>query len=372
MRIGIPKEIKDHEFRAGATPSGVKALAAAGHEVWVETNAGMRIGFGDELYREAGARIAATAAEVYGAEMIIKVKEPQPSEYPLLREGQILFGYLHLSPVPELAAALLQRKIVGIAYETVGDAQGGLPLLIPMSEVAGRLAVQAGARSLEMACGGNGTLLGGVPGVAPAKVLVIGGGTVGSNAAKMAVGLGADVTILDVNPARLRYLDDIFGARIKTRYFDADTLDELSREADLAIGAILIPGKLAPRLLTRPMIAAMKPGSVLVDVSIDQGGIAETSRATTHSSPTYVEEGVVHYCVANMPAAAARTATLALTQVTLPYALQLAGLGYRQALAENAHLREGLNLHLGHVTHPAVAQDLGYEYVSPQQALATG
>lgn len=371
MLIGIPKEIKNHEYRVGATPSGVKALTSAGHEVWVENGAGTRIGFDDNQYIAAGARIVPSPKEVYETDMIIKVKEPQPSEFPLMHEGQIFFGYLHLSPAPELTAALLERKIIGIAYETVTDAHGALPLLIPMSEVAGRLSVQAGARALEMSQGGSGTLLGGVPGVSPGKVLIIGGGTVGVNAAKMAMGLGADVTILDVSAARLRYLDDVFGPRLKTGYFNPHTLEDYTRHADLVVGAILIPGKLAPRVITRRILAGMKPGSVLADVSIDQGGVAETSRATTHSEPTYIEEGVVHYCVANMPGAVAKTSTLALTQVTLPYALQLANLGYRQALLENPGLRDGLNLYLGQVTYPAVAQDLGYEYVSPTEVLST-
>lgn len=370
MLIGIPKEIKDHEYRIGATPASVRALIAAGHEVLVQKDAGAAIGYTDDLYVKEGARIAADAAETYSADMIIKVKEPQPSELPLLRDGQILFGYLHLAPAPELTASLLERGVIGIAYETVTDTQGATPLLVPMSEVAGRLAIQAGARALEMINGGNGTLMGGVPGVAPAKVLILGGGVVGTNAAKIAMGMGADVTLLDISHARLRYLDDIFGFRLKTRYSDALTIESLAAEADLVVGAIMITGKRTPKLLTRSTVASMRPGSALVDVAIDQGGCAETSRPTTHTAPMYVEAGVVHYCVANMPAAASRTATAALTQATLPYALEIAGKGYRRALKENPGLANGLNVFRGRVTHPAVAQDLGYSYASPEQALA--
>ncbi|MHB0984049.1 MAG: alanine dehydrogenase [Sulfuricella sp.] len=359
MRIGIPKETKDHEYRVGVTPAGVSALIAQGHQVLVETLAGARIGFGDALYEAAGAMITGRN-QVYGCDMVVKVKEPQPSEVALLREGQLLFCYLHLAPEPELTRVLLERKIVGIAYETVTDAQGRLPLLIPMSEVAGRLAVQAGATALQIANGGSGVLLGGVPGVAPAKVAILGGGAAGLNAAKMALGLGAEVTVLDVDVARLRQLDDVFGMRVKTRFSEAAAIAELAREADLVIGAVLIPGKRAPRLLTRDMVKAMKPGSALVDIAIDQGGCAETSRPTTHSAPTYVEHGVVHYCVTNMPGAVARTATLALTQATLPLVLELADKGWARALEDNPGLRSGLNVLRGRVTHPAVAADLGY------------
>ena len=358
MRIGIPKEIKDHEYRVGVTPAGVSALTARGHTVLVETCAGARIGFSDAMYEAAGAMIAGQR-EIYGCEMVVKVKEPQPSEVALLREGQILFCYLHLAPEPELTRGLLDRKAIGIAYETVTDAQGRLPLLVPMSEVAGRLAVQAGATALQIANGGSGVLLGGVPGVAPGKVVILGGGVAGLNAAKMAAGLGAEVSVLDIDPARLRQLDDVFGMRVKTRYAEPAAIAELTREADLVIGAVLIPGKRAPRLLSRKMIAAMKPGSVLVDIAIDQGGCADTSRPTTHSHPTYVEAGVVHYCVGNMPGAAARTATLALTAVTLPLALELADKGTR-ALLDHPGLRDGLNVYRGRVAHPAVAADLGY------------
>ena len=370
MLIGIPKEIKDHEYRVGLTPAGVGALVADGHEVKVESGAGAPIGFGDDTYRAAGAKIARSAAEVYACPMIVKVKEPQPAEIPLLREGQVLFTYLHLAADAELTRQLVERKIVGIAYETVTDAQGALPLLTPMSEVAGRVAVQAGATALQMANGGNGTLLGGVPGVAPGRVVILGAGTVGTQAARMAVGLGADVTILDVNLSRLRYLDDAFGPRLKTHYSEPHAIAALTREADLVVGSVLIPGKRAPKLLTRNTVRAMKPGSVLVDVAIDQGGCSETSRPTTHSAPTYIEEGVVHYCVTNMPAACARTATQALTHATLPYARQLANQGYRLALKETPGLANGLNLHLGQVTHPSVAADLEYTFVPPREAIA--
>lgn len=370
MLIGIPKEIKDHEYRVGATPAGVAQLTAAGHQVLVETGAGARIGYTDDAYRAAGAEIVAGPTQVYAADLIIKVKEPQPSELPLLRAGQMLFCYLHLAADAELTRALIERKIVGIAYETVTDVQGGTPLLMPMSEVAGRLSIQAGARCLEMAGGGNGTLLSGVPGVPPAKVVILGGGAVGSNAARMAIGLGADVTLLDISHARLHYLEDVFGARLKTCYSDAHAIKELVPDADLVVGAIYLQGKRAPKLISRANIAAMRPGSALVDVAIDQGGCAETSRPTSHSHPTYIEEGVVHYCVTNMPAACARTSTQALTQVTLPYALRLANQGWRQAMLADVHLRNGLNLCLGTVSHPAVATDLGYA-LAPAEQLVT-
>ncbi|HHM04606.1 MAG TPA: alanine dehydrogenase [Gammaproteobacteria bacterium] len=371
MRIGIPKEIKDHEYRVGGTPSGVKTLVEAGHEVVVEHNAGAEIGFGDEAYRAAGAEVADRAA-VYACPMVVKVKEPQPSEYGLLREGQVLFAYLHLAPDPKQAAALLERKIVGIAYETVTDARGHLPLLVPMSEVAGRLAIQAGADALQMINGGRGVLLGGVPGVPPGRVLIIGGGMVGTQAARMAMGLGADVTLLDVSLDRLRELDDLYGPRLKTRYSDSYTLAELLPQADLVVGAVLIPGGQAPRLVTRDHLKTMKRGAVIVDVAIDQGGCVATSHPTTHSDPTYIVDGVVHYCVANMPGAVAHTSTWALTHATLPYVLELAGKGYRQALADHPGLRDGLNVCFGKVTNEHVAADLGYDYVPPQAALAGG
>lgn len=369
MLIGIPKEIKDHEFRVGATPNGVKTLVAAGHQVRVQAGAGIAIGFSDAAFGTAGAIIVESAAEVYDADLIIKVKEPQTAEYPMLREGQILFGYFHLAPAPELTAALLKRKIVAIAYETITDDRGGTPLLTPMSEVAGRLSVQVGADALQMINGGNGTLLGGVPGVLPGKVLILGGGVVGTNAAKIALGMGAEVTLLDLSHDRLRQLDDLFGARIKTCYSDPHIIEDLAQDADLIIGAVYLHGKRAPKLLSRHTIAAMRAGSVLVDVSIDQGGCSETSHPTTHSNPLYMDSGVVHYCVSNMPAAVARTATQALTHATFPYALQLANLGWQVALKNNPEMISGLNLCLGHVTHEAVAQDLGYPLIAPESLL---
>ncbi len=369
MLIGVPREIKNHEYRVGITPAGVRALVDAGHEVRVESRAGERIGYSDAQYRSAGARIAASAAEAYACPLIVKVKEPQESEIPLLSEGQVLFTYLHLAADPDLARRLMERKIVGIAYETVTDPHGALPLLTPMSEVAGRIAIQAGAASLQLANGGSGVLLGGVPGVCPGKVVVLGAGTVGTHAARMALGLGADITLLDISLPRLRRLDEVFGGRIKTRYSEAHAIEELVSEADLVVGSVLLPGKRAPKLLGRNLIQRMRPGSVLVDVAIDQGGCADTSRPTTHSSPTYVEEGVVHYCVTNMPAACARTSTQALTNATQPYVLQLAGKGYRVALKADPGLRNGLNLHLGHVTHAGLAADLGYPAMAPEAVL---
>lgn len=368
MLIGVPKEIKNHEYRVGVTPGGVSALTRAGHRVLVQASAGARIGFSDAAYQSAGASIMESAAEVYGADMIIKVKEIQPNEWDLLKPGQILFTYLHLAPEPELTAKLQEKGIIGVAYETVTDASGGLPLLVPMSIIAGRLSIQMGAWALQMASGGNGTLLAGAPGVAPGKVLILGGGTVGTHAAKIAAGMGADTTILDINPNRLRYLDDIFGFRLKTGYSDAHTIETLAPEADIIVGGVLIPGKLAPKIVTRKMIASMQPGSVFVDVAIDQGGCSETSRPTTHSEPTYVEEGVVHYCVGNMPGAVARTSTLALTQVTLPYALELASKGVA-ALKDNAGLRDGLQIFRGQVTYESVARDLGLTYTPAAKAL---
>jgi alanine dehydrogenase len=369
MLIGVPKEIKNHEYRVGITPAGVRALTSAGHEVWVETRAGERIGFSDELYLAAGARTVDTPSEAYACPLIVKVKEPQRGEIQLLREEQVLFTYLHLAADPALTVRLLESKIVAIAYETVTDAAGSLPLLTPMSEVAGRIAIQAGATALQLSTGGRGVLLGGVPGVAPGKVLILGAGTVGTHAARMALGLGADVTLMDISLPRLRHLDEIFGARLKTRYSEALAIEELAREADLVVGSVLLPGKRAPKLISRALVQQMKPGTVLVDVAIDQGGCAETSRPTTHSSPTYIEEGVVHYCVANMPAACARTATQALTNATLPYVLALAGKGWKEALKADAGLRKGLNLHLGQVTHAGLAADLGYACTSPDAAL---
>ena len=372
MKIGVPKEIKNHEYRVGLTPAGVNALVRSGHAIAVQHNAGEKIGFSNEAYKSAGATIVDSAAEIYQSDMVIKVKEPQPSEYPLLNEGQVLFTYLHLAPDPQQTQALLERKVIGIAYETVTDPLGRLPLLTPMSEVAGRLSIQAGAYALQMANGGCGTLLGGVPGVSAASVVIVGGGVVGTEAAKMALGMGASVTILDTNIDRLRYLDDVMGPAIKTRFSDGYAIEELTAAADLVIGAVLIPGKQAPKLITRQHLKNMKNGSVIVDVAIDQGGCAETSRATTHADPIYIEEGVVHYCVANMPGAVAKTSTMALTNATLPYALQLANKGWRQALEQNPGLKNGLNVYLGQVTNQCVAEDLGYRFVSPDDIAGVG
>lgn len=370
MIIGIPKEIKNLEFRVGATPEMVRAFKESGHEILVESQAGAAVGFEDEAYRAAGATIVATAAEVWKrASMVVKVKEPQPSEFDLLREGLILFCYLHLSPDPVQTRALIEKKVIGVAYETVTDAHGQLPLLQPMSEVAGRLAIQAGAHCLQMSQGGRGVLLGGVPGVAQAKVTIIGGGVSGTEAARMAMGLGADVTLLDTNLQRLRKLDLEFGPLLKTLYSSSETIEATVSRSDLVVGAVLLAGKRAPILIKRDLMKRMAKGSVFVDISIDQGGCAETSRPTTHSQPTYVEEGVIHYCVSNMPAACARTSTLALTHATLQAALELANKGVEQALRENIHLRRGLNVYLGSVTNAAVAIDLGYTYLPAEKAL---
>lgn len=362
MRIGIPKEIKNHEYRVGATPAMVKALVEAGHRVLIQTQAGLRIGFSDEMYSNSGAVVVKTAKEVYEAEMIIKVKEPQPDEYDFLKEGQILFCYLHLAPDPHQTRVLLEKKVIGIAYETVTDHLNKLPLLTPMSEIAGRISIQVGATCLQMANGGKGVLLGGIPGVNPGKVLVLGGGVVGTEAAKMAMGLGADVTIVDKNLNRLRELDTIYGSKLKTLYSTPQIIDEIIGQMDLVVGAVLIPGKTAPKILKKAHLTKMTPGSVIVDVSIDQGGTCETSRPTTHSDPTYVVDGVVHYCVTNMPGACARTATIGLTNATVDYALKIANKGYKKALMDDRFLREGLNVALGKVTNEGVASDLGYEY----------
>lgn len=365
MEIGIPKEIKNREYRVGATPGMVRALVEAGHSVSVQTLAGYEIGFFDDMYKAAGAKIVKSSAEVYACEMVIKVKEPQESEYPLLREGQILFCYLHLAPDPLQTQQLINSKVVAIAYETVTDREGRLPLLVPMSEIAGRIAIQVGATSLQMNNGGNGILLGGVPGVAPGKVLVIGGGVVGTEAARMALGLGADVTIVDKDLGRLRMLDALFGPSLKTLYSTSQSIEEAIVDADLVVGAVLIPGKTAPKLVTEKMIKKMTPGSVVVDVAIDQGGCFETSRPTTHDDPTYVVDGVLHYCVTNMPGACARSSTQALTNATMDYALAIANKGWKKAI-ESEGLRNGLNVCLGHVTNLHVASDLGYPYVAPE------
>ena len=369
MLIGVPKEIKDHENRVGVTPGGVHALVAAGHTVRVQTQAGAAIGFSDADYQATGAQIASDARAVYACPLVVKVKEPITPELALLHPGQILFCYFHLAAAPGLAQALIERQIIALAYETVNDASGALPLLTPMSEVAGRIAVQVGATCLHMAAGGAGILLGGVPGVAPGKVLVIGAGAVGTQAARMAMGLGADVTIMDINLHRLRYLDDVFGPRLKTRFSEAHAIAALTREADLLVSSIYIPGKRAAKLITHDMVRNMKRGAVLVDVAIDQGGSAETSRPTTHTDPTYIAEGVVHYCVTNMPAACARTATEALTNATLPYLLTLAS-DPLAALRNQAGLRQGLQLYRSRVTHAGLAEDLGLPFTAPEALLS--
>ncbi|WP_299778288.1 alanine dehydrogenase [uncultured Roseobacter sp.] len=367
MRIGVPKEIKNHEYRVGLTPESVSELVARGHSVLVETSAGAGIGAVDDLYVTAGAEIASTAEEVFArADMIVKVKEPQAGERKLLREGQILYTYLHLAPDPEQTKDLVESGAVCIAYETVTDKNGGLPLLKPMSQVAGRMSIQAGAAALEKAHGGRGVLLGGVPGVAPGKVVVIGGGVVGFNAAQMAVGLHADVTILDRNPEVLERLENHFESSAKVIYSTQAALERHVSEADLVIGAVLVPGAAAPKLVTRKMLTQMQPGAVIADVAIDQGGCFETSKATTHADPTYVVDDVVHYCVANMPGGVARTSTYALNNVTLQHALAIADKGWKSALDADPHLRNGLNVADGKVTFRAVAENLGYEYVAPE------
>jgi alanine dehydrogenase len=370
MRVGVPREIKNHEYRVGLTPAGVRELCERGHQVLVEKGAGGGIGLADELYVKAGAKLAQDAADVFAkADMIVKVKEPQPKECKMLREGQVLFTYLHLAPDPEQTRGLVKSGAVAIAYETVTDGRGGLPLLAPMSEVAGRMSIQAGAHALEKAQGGLGVLLGGVPGVVPAEVVVIGGGVVGYNAARVAIGMGAKVTVLDRSVPRLKYLDELFENRLLTLYSTTDALEQAVTRADLVIGAVLVPGAAAPKLVTRAMLKKMRPGAVIVDVAIDQGGCFETSKPTTHQDPTYVVDGIVHYCVANMPGGVARTSTFALTNATLPYVLALADKGYKKALLDDANLREGLNVHQGAVTYKAVAEALDYDYIAPQDAL---
>ena len=371
MLVGVPKEIKNHEYRVGLTPAGARELSSRGHQVLVERGAGAGIGLADEAYEAAGAQIVESAAEVYGrAEMIIKVKEPQPSETALLRPGQLLYAYLHLAPDPEQTRALLASGCTAIAYETVTDDRGGLPLLAPMSEVAGRMSIQAGAHALEKAQGGSGILLGGVPGVKPAEVMVIGAGTVGLNAARMAMGLGAHVTILDRSLDRLKYVDELYGDRLTTIYSTRDAIEDRLPYTDLVVGAVLIPGAAAPKLVSRAQLKLMRPGSVLVDVAIDQGGCFETSHPTTHQEPTYEVDGIIHYCVANMPGGVARTSTFALTNATLPHALALADKGVAQALADDVHLRNGLNVHAGKLTYRAVADALGLAYTPAAEALA--
>lgn len=363
MRVGTVREIKNHEYRVGLTPESVRELSAHGHDVWVETGAGTGIGADDAEYEAAGATIKGAAAELFeSCEMIVKVKEPQAAERAMLRADQILFTYLHLAPDPQQTKDLVASKAVCIAYETV-TGTGGLPLLKPMSQVAGRMSIQAGATALEKAHGGRGILLGGVPGVSPGKVTVIGGGVVGFNAAQMAAGLGADVTILDRDPDVLEAVGIHFESRAKTRFSNKANLAECVADADLVIGAVLIPGAEAPKLVSREMLKSMKPGSVLCDVAIDQGGCFETSKATTHQDPTYVVDDIVHYCVANMPGAVSRTSTYALNNVTLPHALAIADKGWETALRDDHHLAEGLNVWNGHVTYKAVAEDLGYDYM---------
>jgi len=362
MRIGVPREIKVHEYRVGLVPAGVRELVGAGHQVIVETGAGSGIGVDDGHYRAAGATIAATAAEVFErGEMIVKVKEPQPAECAMLRPGQVLFTYLHLAPDPVQAKGLMKSGATAIAYETVTTPKGTLPLLTPMSEVAGRMSIQVGAACLQKANGGYGVLLGGVPGVPPAKVVVLGGGVAGTHAAEIAVGMRADVTVVDRSVDRLRELSSLFGSSLRTAYSTAETIECLVREADLVIGAVLIVGAAAPKLVTRAMVGTMKPGSVLVDISIDQGGCFETSKATTHADPTFVVDGVIHYCVANMPGAVPRTSTFALTNATLPYVRALADLGWQAAFKRDPGLAAGLNVHAGEITHEAVARDLGFQ-----------
>ncbi|EEW24832.1 alanine dehydrogenase [Rhodobacter ferrooxidans] len=370
MKIGCPKEIKPQEFRVGITPNAAREAVAHGHDVLIETNAGVGSGFADADYIAAGAKIIATAEEVFAkAEMIVKVKEPQAIERARLRKGQLLFTYLHLAPDPEQTADLLKSGVTAIAYETVTDDRGGLPLLAPMSEVAGRLAPQVGAWTLQKANGGRGVLLGGVPGVAPAKVLVLGGGVVGTHAAKVAAGMGADVTVLDRSIPRLRYLDDVFGGSFKNGFASAGATMELARHADLIIGAVLVPGAAAPKLISRAQLKELKPGAALVDVAIDQGGCFETSHATTHQDPIYEVDGILHYCVANMPGAVARTSTLALGNATMPFMLALADKGWRLACAEDKHLLAGLNTHAGHLTYAAVGAALGLPVIDAAAAL---
>jgi alanine dehydrogenase len=369
MIIGIPKEIKNHEYRVGATPSLVRQFVEAGHEVWVQANAGEKSGFDNEMFLSVGAKIVETAKELYEAEMIIKVKEPQESEFSLLKKGQILFCYLHLAPDPIQTKHLIESQVVAIAYETVTDECGRLPLLIPMSEIAGRLAIQIGATYLQLNNNGKGVLLGGVPGVAPARVTIIGGGVAGTESARMALGLGADVTILDRDLNRLRTLDSLFGPSLKTLYSSATSIEESIERSDLVVGSVLIPGKTAPKLVSRPMLKKMAPGSLIVDISIDQGGCFETSRPTTHTDPTYVVDGIIHYCVTNIPGACARTSTQALTNATGNYALMIANKGWKKALIDHQGLRKGLNVCLGQLTNEPVADDLGYPYVPPETVL---
>jgi alanine dehydrogenase len=370
MIVGVPKEIKNNEFRVGLTPAGVRELCRNGHTVLVQRDAGTGTGFDDTLYEQVGAQLVDDAQALYAqADMIVKVKEPQTAECKMLRKGQLLFAYLHLAPDPEQARLLMASGASCVAYESVTDANHGLPLLAPMSEVAGRLSVQQGAFCLEKIRGGNGILLGGVPGVAPASVVVIGGGVVGLSAARIAMGMGARVTILDRSLPRLRQLDDLYGGQLTTQYSTIENIEQALRKADLVIGAVLIPGAAAPKLVSRAMLKIMKPGSVMVDVAIDQGGCFETSRPTTHEDPVYTVDGIIHYCVTNMPGAVARTSTIALTNATLPFALALANKGLNKALMEDPHLRNGLNVHAGKITAKPVADALSFEYMKAEKAL---
>ncbi len=370
MIIGVPKEVKDQEYRVSMVPAGVKSLMDAGHRVLVQKNAGVGSGIPDEDYLDVGAEMPETIEEVYNAsELIVKVKEPIDRECELLSEGQAIYTFLHLAPMDDLTQKLLDKDITAIAYETITDDSGGLPLLTPMSEVAGRMSTQTGAYYLEKDNGGEGVLLGGVPGVSPANVVIIGGGIVGLNAAKIAMGMGAQVTILEKSPSQMRYIDDIYSGRIHTVNSNYVTISETTSRADLVIGAVLIPGASAPKLVTREMIEDMKPGSVFVDVAIDQGGCAETSRPTTHTEPTYKVDGVIHYCVTNMPGAVPRTSTFALTNATFPLAKTLAQKGIKKALKEDANLRNGLNLYSGKVTCQAVAASQDREYVDPEKLI---
>jgi len=371
MLIGCPKEIKPQEYRVGLTPNAVKEIILNGHKVLIEKDAGAGSGFSDQLYEEAGAKILQSAEEIFSqSEMIVKVKEPQRIERKMLKESQLLFTYLHLAPDPDQTHDLLESKCTAIAYETVTDDQGGLPLLAPMSEVAGRLAPQVGAWTLQKANGGRGILLGGVPGVEPARVTIIGGGVVGTNAAKVALGMGADVTVLERSITRMRQLDDIFHGNVKTIFANAGSTAEQLITSDLLIGAVLVPGATAPMLVSRSQLSSMKPGAAIVDVAIDQGGCFETSKATTHEDPIYDVDGIIHYCVANMPGAVARTSTIALGNATMPFILSLANKGWRNACKENDHLLNGLNVHLGNITYKAVAEALDLKFISPESALS--
>lgn len=364
MEIGVPKEIKDHEYRVGLVPSSVRELVGLGHRVAVQKGAGLGIGVSDDAYRQAGAEIMDSAKDIFqNADMIVKVKEPQPVECKMLRADQVLFAFLHLAPDPELTHLLQKSGAIAIAYETVTNALGQLPLLMPMSEIAGRMAIQVGAFCLEKVQGGRGVLLGGVPGVAPAKVVILGGGSAGSNALRMAVGLGASVTLIDRDLNCLRRLSHELGANVQTVCSSQEAIEQAVIHADLVIGAVLVPGAQAPKLVTRELLLKMQPGSVLVDISIDQGGCFETSRPTSFSNPIFIEEGVVHYCVTNLPGGAPRTSAFALNNATLPYVVQLAEKGYRQALLDDPYFTPGLNVYKGHITHEAVAKAVGGEYV---------